>query len=327
MSRIDRRRLLKLGGAAAGLYLIGCGKGSGNPPPGSSPPDGAAGASAQAASAVAAHIASLKGKVAVARNDDPYRNTLAAIALVGGMKAFVRPGAHVVVKPNIGWNRVPASCATTNPDVVKAIVEECIKAGAAKVEVFDRPCEDPRRTYARSGIEKAAKDAGATVRFIEDYEYVERDIPRGVVLKKWQVVESVVKCDALINVPIAKDHDTATLTMAMKNLMGVMGGNRGEIHTNMGQKLADFSTLVVPTLNILDANSILVAHGPQGGTTDDIRQPAMVIAGVEAATVDAFAAANLPWETAPGRKVDYLEPAGALGIGTTDPSRIQVIES
>ena len=188
------------------------------------------------------------------------------------MAAFVKPGMIVVVKPNIGWNRVPTSCATTNPDVVKAVVEECVKAGAGRVEVYDRPCEDARRTYSRSGIEKAAKDAGAVVRFIDDYEYVDRDIPNGVVLKKWPVVEGALKCDALINVPIAKDHDTATLTLAMKNLMGVMGGNRGEIHTNMGQKLADFNTLVVPTLNILDANSILIAHGPQGGSSEDIRR-------------------------------------------------------
>lgn len=316
--RLTRRGLFRFAGSAAGLYII-TGKTRRAFAADSREPS-------IAADPVAAHRASLAGKVAVARNDDPYKNTLKAIALLGGMKAFLKPGARVVVKPNIGWNRTPASCATTNPDVVKAVVEECVKAGAGKVEVYDRTCEDRRRSYARSGIEAAAKAAGATVRFVEDYEFVDRPIPRAKVLARWPVIESLLTADAVINVPIAKDHDTATLTMCMKNLMGVMGGNRGEIHTNLGQKLADFNTLVVPTLNILDANSILIARGPQGGTADDIRNPRMVIAGVEASTVDAFAAANLPWSIAPGRKVDYLAPAGEFGLGVVEPSQIKVIE-
>jgi uncharacterized protein (DUF362 family) len=327
MANFNRRFLLKFAGAAAGFYIIGGHKSAralaGEAPPASKAGEAAAG---NAASGAAAQTSGLKGKVSVARGDDPYKNTLKAIALLGGMKLFVKPGAKVVVKPNIGWNRVPSACATTNPDVVKAVVEECVKAGAAKVEVYDRPCEDPRRCYARSGIEKAAKDAGATVRFIEDYEYVDTEIPRGDLLKKWPVVEGILKADAVINVPIAKDHDSATLTMAVKNLMGVMGGERGDIHTNMGQKLADFCTRVVPTLNVLDANSILVAHGPQGGGPSDIKSPHMVIAGVEAVTVDAYAAANLPWTMAPGRKVAYLDAAKDLDIGVVDPSAIKVIE-
>jgi len=327
MADVNRRFLLKVAGAAAGFYIIGGRKTARPFASEAAASTNAKGVSAESTgSASTAPTASLKGKVSVARGDDPYKNTIKAIALLGGMKTFVKPGAKVVVKPNIGWNRVPTACATTNPDVVKAIVEECVKAGAAKVEVYDRPCEDPRRCYARSGIEKAAKDAGATVRFIEDYEYVDTEIPQGVILKKWPVVEGILKADAVINVPIAKDHDSATLTMAVKNLMGVMGGERGEIHTNMGQKLADFATRVVPTLNVLDANSILVAHGPQGGSPQDIKSPHMVIAGVEAVTVDAYAAANLPWNIAPGRKVDYLDAARGLGIGTVDPSVIRVIE-
>ncbi|MCD6405007.1 MAG: DUF362 domain-containing protein [Planctomycetes bacterium] len=324
MGALNRRRLLEMAGAAAGFLAFGGALASDAPL--EDPPAGPQ-APLDADSAVGAHIASLKGKVAVARNAGPYHNTINAITLLGGMKAFLPPRAHVVVKPNIAWNRPPAACANTNPDVVLAVVEECIKAGARKVEVYDRPCEDRRRTYARSGIAKAAKAGGGKVRFLEDWEFVETAIPGGRILKNWPVAEGVFAADAFINVPIAKDHDTATLTMAMKNLMGVMGGNRGRIHTHLGQKLADFSTCVVPTLNILDANSILVAGGPQGGTPEDIRTPGMVIAGVEAATVDAFAAANLPWEIAPGRKVAYLEAARDMDIGTLDVSKIRVIES
>ena len=319
MSRMNRRTLFRLAGAAAGFYVITGGRtrpkafalASSSSPAGNEPQASAA--------------AGLKGKVSVAKDDTPYNNTVKAVALLGGMKAFIKPGAKVVVKPNIGWNRPPSACANTNPDVVKAVIDECVKAGAAKVEVYDRPCEDRRRCYSRSGIEVAAKAAGAVVRFIEDYEYVDTPIPAGKILKHWPVVEGILKADAVINVPIGKDHDSSTLTLAMKNLMGVMGGDRGEIHTDLGQKLADFSTRVVPTLNVLDANSILVAHGPQGGTPEDIRSPRVVVAGVEAATVDAWAAANLPWQIAPGRRIPFLAPAGELGLGVVDPSKIQVI--
>jgi len=262
--------------------------------------------------------------VAVASGPDPGENTLAVLALLGGMGTFVKQGSVVVVKPNISWDRRPEQAATTNPDVVAIVVQECLKAGAKKVRVFDRALNDPRRTYRNSGIAKAAQDAGAEVFFPKDYDYEEVKFPRARRLKGWSLHREALKADVFINLPIAKDHNEAQLTMCMKNLMGIMGGQRGRIHQGLHQNLADLNSGFTPHLNILDANRIQVAHGPNASLLSDVRQPKMVIAGVNAVSVDAYAAAHLPWERDFGGVVEYIQYAGEMGLGEADLTRIEV---
>jgi len=108
--------------------------------------------------------------LAVIQGDSPARITQEAIAALGGMKHFVSKGDKVMVKPNIGWDRTPEQGACTNPEVVKTLVELCFDAGAKQVTVMDNPCNPAQRTYVRSGIAKAAKDAGAKVPFPNKYK-------------------------------------------------------------------------------------------------------------------------------------------------------------
>ena len=272
----------------------------------------------------AARATPLANVVAVASDGEPRENTLAALALLGGMGAFVKPGDVVVVKPNISWDRRPEQAATTNPDVVATVIQECLKAGAKKVRIFDRALNDPRRTYRNSGIAKAAQDAGAEVFFPKDYDYEEVKFPRARRLKGWTLHREALRADVFINLPIAKDHNEAQLTMCMKNLMGIMGGRRGRIHQGLHQNLADLNSGFRPHLNILDANRIQVAHGPNASLVSDVREPKMVIAGVNAVSVDAYAAAHLPWERDFGGVVEYIQYAGEMGLGEVDLTRIKV---
>lgn len=95
--------------------------------------------------------------VAVAEGTDYAAVTRKAINALGGMKRFVTAGDLVVVKPNMGWDRSSEFAANTNPLVVRAVVEECLAAGAKKVKVFDNTCNDSRRCYVNSGIEGVLK--------------------------------------------------------------------------------------------------------------------------------------------------------------------------
>ena len=58
-----------------------------------------------------------------------------AISELGGMKQFVKPGQKVVVKPNIGWDKVPELAGNTNPKLIEEIVRQCFAAGAKEVVV------------------------------------------------------------------------------------------------------------------------------------------------------------------------------------------------
>ena len=150
-----------------------------------------------------------------------------AISELGGMKQFVKPGQKVVVKPNIGWDKVPELAGNTNPKLIEEIVRQCFAAGAKEVVVFDHTCDDWQKCYKNSGIEAAAKKAGAKVMpaHLESY-YKPIDLPKGKKMKKAKVHEAILDCDVWINVPILKNHGGANLTISMKKSHGDCVGSR-----------------------------------------------------------------------------------------------------
>lgn len=256
----------------------------------------------------------------VARGASPEAITRAAVDALGGMKRFIARGDVVVVKPNIGWDRTPEQAANTNPVVVATLVTMCLECGAKKVRVFDNTCNDPRRCYVQSGIEMAAKTAGAEVSFMNERRFKETSI-RGEILPSWPLYQDVLEADKVINVPIAKTHGIAGLTLALKNWMGVMGGQRGRIHQKMGESLADLALVFKPALTVLDAVRILTANGPQGGNLRDVKKLDTVVAGVDQVAIDAYGASLF------GKKADEISStvaAARRALGVMDLSRLVV---
>ena len=257
--------------------------------------------------------------IGVARGVSPEAITKAAIDAIGGIHRFISRGDIVVVKPNIGWDRTPEQAADTNPEVVAGLVKLCYDTGAKKVKVFDNPCVDPRRSYKQSGIADAASAAGAEVSFMDERKF--KDVPiGGRALKKWPLYTDILEADKIINVPIAKVHSLSTLTLGMKNWMGVMGGWRGRIHQNLHQSLVDISQVIKPTLIVLDAVRILTGHGPQGGNLSDVKTLNTVIVGTDQVAVDAYGAETLFYIK--GNRLGYLRIGHETGLGTMDLSQL-----
>ncbi len=261
--------------------------------------------------------------LAVVKNGTPAAMVQSAMQALGGMSRFVSRGDIVVVKPNIGWDRAPEQAADTNPEVVAETIRLCYQAGAKKVAVFDRTCNDPRRCYTRSGIEEAVKKAGGEIRHIVDARFQKVAIPRGKALKSWEFYKDALECDTFINVPIAKHHGLSRLTLSAKNIMGIIGGNRGEIHNGIDQKLADLWTIIHPKLTIMDATRILVANGPQGGNLADVRQTNMIIAGSDMVAVDAYTTSLFELKA---NDIGSITRCFEMGLGQMDLSKVRIKE-
>lgn len=246
---------------------------------------------------------------------------------LGGMNTFIRPGDRVVIKPNIGWDRSPAQAANTNPLVVTALAEEVLAAGASKVLVFDRTCNEERRCYKNSGIEDALKSLGnrkVRIEHIDDRKFVPVEIKRGKSLTKIKIYKDALEADKYINVPIAKHHGLSTLTLGLKNSMGVIGGSRGMMHFNLGQKLADLATVIQPTLTVIDATRMLMDNGPQGGDLRDVKTGNTILASTDPVAADAYAT------TLFDLKPDEIESTVAaykLGLGEMDLKKMNIVSS
>lgn len=227
-------------------------------------------------------------ELAVCEGTDYEKITKDVISALGGMAKFVKKGDVVVIKPNIGWDRKPEEAANTHPLVVKAIAEECLKAGAKKVKIFDRTCNEPRRCYENSGFNEIFKNMkGVELKYVDNEKYRRYKI-NGLFLKEWELYEEAINCDVYINVPIAKHHGLAGLTLSLKNIMGIMGGNRGYIHREIEEALCDLNRFVKIDLHIVDATRILLRNGPQGGGTKDVKVLNRVVASSDPVLADAF---------------------------------------
>ncbi|MDD4755738.1 MAG: DUF362 domain-containing protein [Prolixibacteraceae bacterium] len=245
-----------------------------------------------------------------------------AMEALGGMGKFVKSGQKVVVKPNIGWDAPPERAANTNPQLIARIVKSCFEAGASQVVVFDHTCDQWNRCYSNSKIEESARNAGARVVQGDDESfYNEVSVPDGKSLKKTKVHKEVLNADVLINVPILKNHNSTTVSLAMKNLMGVVWDRRYYHSNDLSQCIADFITYRKPDLNIIDGYRMLTRNGPRGVSTADVSDLKARIAGRDIGAVDA--AATLMFGSDP-KDINHIRIANEMGLGTMDLNKLSI---
>jgi uncharacterized protein (DUF362 family) len=340
---INRRRFLR--GAAAGLgavtlnqFLTACGANETRTPPAtqsvqsapqaSIPPTAAQVTAPTATQAPStsqpASTPATSPDLVVARSGDPEAMVRRAIAALGGMERFVPAGSNVIVKPNIcvAYHTYEYA-ATTNPWVVGALVKLCLEAGARSVRVMDYPFGgSAEEAYEVSGIAEQVKAAGGEMVVMPRLKFVSMDIPQAVSLKKSDVYDDALKADVLIDVPIAKDHSLARLTLGMKNLMGLIG-YREAVHGDMGERLADLTGLFRPQLTVVDAVRMLMANGPTGGNLNDVKQMDTIIASPDIVAADSYAATLFDMQP---EELSYILAGTKRGLGRSDLKNLRIEE-
>ena len=260
----------------------------------------------------------------VARNGDPEVMVRKAVKALGGMKRFVKSGDEVIVKPNIcvAYHSYKYA-ATTNPWVVAAVVKLALEAGAKRVRVLDFPFGGTaEQAYAVSGIQTEVKKAGGKMVVMADLKYVNTAIPQGKDLKSCRIYDDVLKADVLINVPIAKHHGLARLTLAMKNMMGVIY-DRPMMHSNLGQRLADLNSRVRSSLVIVDAVRMLMNNGPSGGNLADVKKADTIIASPDIVAADSYAATLFGLQP---NDLAYIKKGAKMGLGVKNLDQLKIEE-
>lgn len=256
----------------------------------------------------------------VAKGGSPAKNCLAAVEALGGFKKFVHEGDKVIVKPNpIGRSR-PEQAINTHPDMVEAVVRECLKAGAREVIALSH---DDERSFIGNGTKEAVEKAGGVAKAITSVDdYQEVVVPRSRILRREMIAKDVIDADVFINMPIAKHHAGSRVTLAMKNLMGV-NWDRIRFHqTDLQQTIAELATVVKHNLIIMDANHVLLTNGPAG--PGQVHVANEVIAGVDPVAVDTFTTDR--YFDIPIDRVGHLGIAHDLGVGEMDLGKLKIKE-
>jgi uncharacterized protein (DUF362 family) len=265
-------------------------------------------------------------KVAIAHTNEKHRSfetvrALAeeALAHLGGMRNFVKPGQTVLIKPNITVFYTAEEGCTTDPYLVAALVRMAKEAGASRVIVGESSggMFSSVRNMKITGIGPAAEREGAELIDLGSDKTPNRMValPRGKLLKEVPLPAPLLDADVIIDVPKAKTHENTKITGALKNWVGVVNQHwRQHNHgTDTAQRIMDIMTAVPPALCVVDA--IICGEG-DGPVANLPRWCGCVLASTDPVATDVTIARLLGRDD--WRELDYPRLAAERGLGVMD---------
>ena len=293
--RLERRRFLKQAGAVTGVALASGWAALAPPnwPLSLRDPDGEAGKPRLRTLRLPDGGFALEplseARLGVARGGDIPAMLRAAMDGIGGIRRFIQNDDVVLIKPNVAFERPAVLGATTNPEVLTALIHLVREAGAREVRVVDNPIESPESCFIRSGIQQAAIDAQARVYLPTPGDFETVNVPGATWIENWpffwRPFQNVTK---VIGVSPVKDHNLCRASMTTKNWYGLLGGRRNQFHQDIHGIIADLALMLRPTFVVLDGTRVMFRSGPTGGSLSDVREGRTLAASTDSLAADAF---------------------------------------
>jgi len=242
------------------------------------------------------------------------------------MKRFVKPGAKVVIKPNMSFASGPQSAANTHPAVVSEVAKMCAESGASRILVLDNVLHQPQDCLKLSKIAEHCQNIPKTgVHVIKGQRmFKEVKVENGVVIKSMAVASDLLDSDVLIAVPVGKSHVMSGVSLSMKGMMGLILDRQTFHRQKLHEAIVDMVTLLKPHLVVIDGTRILTTGGPGGpGTVVPLN---LVIASPDMVAADAQMVALGTWY---GKKVEpaqvkHIRIAAQRGLGRMDVEKLDV---
>ena len=267
--------------------------------------------------------------VAEGTNEDSAEVLLrAALAPLGGIERFVKPGQTVCIKPNATWMNPPHTASSTDPDLLRALINLVKAAGASRIIIVDRSVFDPPAMVLEvSGLGAVIEETGAEAhvldRFVEPKsKYTDIDIPQGKAFRNISVIKAAIEADVRINMAVAKTHIVVPVTLCCKHMMGFLENPPG-LHTSLDQGIADIGTApaIKPVLHILEAIRARVRGAAYGDGTDitdpdRVKRLNKIIAGTDPVLIDAWATSNI-FGRSP-MEITHIKRCFESGLGEID---------
>jgi len=254
-----------------------------------------------------------------------------ALELIGGIRNILPSGSRVLVKPNVGFYDREA---TTNPEVVTSIVEIVKEESPEALIVGDSSVRgnDTTHAFEVSGIAEAVKTIGVECRNLAKDPVETLDIPNGVTIHRVSTYRTVRESTFIISVPRLKRHSSTTVTISLKNMIGVVTDDeKGLFHREgINQSIADLNSALKPHLTIIDATKVMTERGPTGGRMVELNT---IIASRDPVAADLIAAEllfALEGKSSPKDVADeivHIWKAAELGVGSADRSKIKILEA
>src|SRR5712691_1222912 len=228
--------------------------------------------------------------IAITRTFDGIEEaTHRIIEQIGGMDSVICGAKVAVLKPNFVAGRNAETGSTTSFALMKAVAEEVRACGAEPVLCETPGTEfDREATYTILGVEKFCADNGIRILRVDpeggEQDWIELRPAAAKRLRHFRVPR-ILNEARLINLPVLKTHVVSTMTLAMKNPMGLLPRpDRRSMHTlGIGQCIVDMNRGIKPDLTIVEGSVGQDGEGPLYGDKADLQ---VLVAGRESLAVD-----------------------------------------
>lgn len=255
--------------------------------------------------------------------------------------SLFKPTDKVGLKPNCLGRQL----CWPHPATVDAVIEGLLSAGVA----YDRMYMWDMWGFNASPLSRRYRNSKMKVRHIKAWGYSRKKfkIPSGPAV---QLTKPLLLVDAVVNIPVLKDHDLTGVTCAMKNMALGSVPKPSIYHANrQGERLCDPMVPEIYNLSpikdktrliVADAFNIIINGGPKGNAAG-LRKLHSVFAATDPVAMDRVAwtiidqhrvAAKLPKlnekplaKRRPSGRPRYVLTAEKMGLGTADPQRIDHI--
>lgn len=205
------------------------------------------------------------------------------LRLIGGLGQYIRPGETVMLKPNINGTE-----GVTSIELMESLIRMLVDFGASRIVIAEATFGNERMTdmfFAKTGYADLARKCNIPLVNLNRSEAVEVKVERPLVFESIRIAKEVFEADRIINVPVMKVHYATGITLALKNLKGLLvGDEKRRFHdAGLDKAIVDLNSIIRPALNIIDCSRCMERMGPRGGDMVDLN---LLIAGEERAETD-----------------------------------------
>lgn len=248
--------------------------------------------------------------------------------VLGGLESMLSKEAAkstILLKPNLCLPHKNSLGTTTSVELVDSFCDFLINNGVKKVIIADHTLQKAER-FNNQDIVKLGEKYPAVKVVLANEQRMYKPVPiEGKVLKETETLKLLARVDLVLNLATAKHHTASHVTLAIKNLMGLIW-DRSVFHTDMDlqQAIGDLALALRPQLNIIDASRVLLNGGPTG--PGPIAKDNRLFASKDILAVDSVVAAryNFGGKDVSPKEVPHLWAAYQNGIGEMDLQKIQV---